>query len=114
VTFTVPQDAPDTLYYIAENQNNMQGVLTIVNSTPGTGPGFWIQAAPGVSGRLPTANNISSRDVFGVQNNGEDLGIVVFNVPYKTSQNFYYNLPSIGIREKRRSMSLTCSKADMG
>jgi hypothetical protein len=96
VTFTVPQDAPDTLYYIAENQGNMQGVLTIVDSQPGTGPGFWIQAAPGISGRMPTANNISSRDVFGVENNGEDLGTVIFNVPYKTSQDFYYNLPSIG------------------
>ena len=96
VTFTVPQDAPDTLYYIAENQGNMKGVLNIVNSTPGTGPGFWIQAAPGISGRMPTSDNISSRDVFGVENNGEDLGTVVFNVPYKTAQDFYYNLPSIG------------------
>ena len=95
VTFTVPQDAPDTLYYIAENQGNMQGVLNIVDAVPGTGPGFWIQAAPGISGRLPTADNISSRDVFGVQNNGEDLGTVIFNVPYKTSQDFYYNLTSI-------------------
>jgi hypothetical protein len=95
VTFTVPQDAPDTLYYIAENQGNMQGVLNIVDGVPGSGPGFWIQAAPGISGRLPTSNNISSRDVYGVENNGEDLGTIVFNVPYKTSQDFYYNLPSI-------------------
>jgi len=95
VTFTVPQDAPDTLYYIAENQSNMQGILTIIDGVPGTGPGFWIQAAPGISGTLPTANNISSRDVFGVENNGEDLGTIIFNAPYKTSQDFYYNLPAI-------------------
>ena len=92
VTFTVPQDAPDELYYIAENQFSMQGVLNIVNGTPGTGPGFWIQSKPGVSGQLPTAPNISSRDVYGVQNNGEDLGLVTFNVPYKTAQSFYYDL----------------------
>ena len=96
VTFTVPADAPDTLYYAAENQQNMQGQLNIVNSTPGTGPGFWIQSAPGVNGVLPTTPNISSRDVFGVDNNGQDLGTVVFNVPYKTAQNFYYNLATIG------------------
>jgi hypothetical protein len=96
VTFTVPQDAPNTLYYIAENQSNMQGVLNIIDGVPGSGPGFWIQAAPGISGRLPTASNISSRDVFGVENNGEDLGTIVFNVPYKTSQDFYYNLTAIG------------------
>ena len=96
VTFTVPQDAPDTLYYVAENQPNMQGTLNIVNGTPGTGPGFWIQAAPGVSGTLVTTPNISSRDVYGVENNGEDLGTIVFNVPQKDAQSFYYNLNDIG------------------
>jgi len=95
VTFVVPEDAPDLLYYTAENQSNMQGQLRIVNSAPGTGPGFWIQAAPGVSGVIPTTPNINSREVFGVVNNGQDLGTVVFNVPYKTSQGFYYNLNSI-------------------
>ena len=95
VTFVVPEDAPDLLYYAAENQANMQGQLQIVNSVPGTGPGFWIQSAPGVAGVLPATPNISSRDVFGVSNNGQDLGTVVFNVPYKTSQSFYYNLNSI-------------------
>jgi hypothetical protein len=95
VTFTVPQDAPDTLFYIAENQSAMQGVFNIVNSAPGTGPGFWIQTAPGIDGRLPQSPNISSRDVFGVENNGEDLGTITFNVPLRTAQSFYYDLPSI-------------------
>jgi hypothetical protein len=44
---------------------------------------------------LPATPNISSRDVLGVDNNGQDLGTVIFNVPYKTAQSFYYNLPSI-------------------
>jgi hypothetical protein len=91
----VPQDAPDILFYAAENQPNMQGQLNIVDNAPGTGPGFWIQTAPGITGQVPTAPNLSSRDVFGVEKNGLDLGVVVFNVPYKTSQNFYYNLNSI-------------------
>jgi hypothetical protein len=95
ITFVVPQDAPDTLYYAAENESNMQGRIDIVDSAPGTGPGFWIQAAPGINGVLPATPNISSRDVFGVDNNGQDLGTVVFNVPYKTAQIFYDNLPSI-------------------
>jgi hypothetical protein len=95
VTFTVPQDAPDTLYYISQTQSNMQGVLNIVDGAPGTGPGFWIQAAPGVSGLMPTTPNISSRDVFGVTGNGEDLGTIVFNVPSKTAQSFYYDLNPI-------------------
>ena len=96
VTFTVPQDAPNTLYYASENQINMQGQIDVVDGQPGTGPGFWIQAAPGTNGKIPATPNISSRDVLGVENNGEDLGTVIFNVPYKTAQSFYYNLPSIG------------------
>jgi hypothetical protein len=96
VTFTVPQDAPDTLYYAAQNQAGMQGTLNIVDGTPGTGPGFWIQTTPGVSGTITATPNISSRDILGVTNNGEDLGTVVFNVPAKDAQSFYYNLTSIG------------------
>ena len=96
VTFTVPQDAPDTLYYVSQNQSNLQGLIQIVNGTSGTGPGFWIQTSPGINGVIPSTPNISSRDVLGVTNNGEDLGIVSFNVPLKTAQQFYYNLTDVG------------------
>lgn len=61
-----------------------------------TGNNFWIQAEPGVNGRLPYAPNISSRNVLGVINNGEDLGTVSFYVPFKNAQQFYYDLTSIG------------------
>ena len=61
-----------------------------------TGNSFWIQTEPGVNGRLPYAPNISSRDVQGVSNNGEDLGTVSFYVPLKNAQQFYYDLTSIG------------------
>jgi hypothetical protein len=96
ITFTVPQDAPDTLYYASETQFNMQGQFAIVDGTPGTGPGFWIQSEPGVNGVVPWASNISSRGVLGVSNNGEDLGTVGFAVPQSTAQDFYYTLPTIG------------------
>ena len=96
ITFTVPQDAPDTLYYCSSIEFNMRGTLNIVDATSGTGPGFWIQTEPGVSGTLTSTPNISSRDVLGVTNNGEDLGTVTFNVPLATAQDFYYNLPNIG------------------
>jgi hypothetical protein len=96
ITFTVPQDAPDTLYYSSSIEFNMRGQFNIVDGTPNTGPGFWIQTDPGINGRLPYAPNISSRDVLGVVNNGEDLGVVTFDVPLSTAQSFYYELPSIG------------------
>ena len=57
---------------------------------------FWIQAAPGISGVIPATPNISSRDVYGVADNGISSGTVVFNVPSKDAQSFYYNLTSIG------------------
>ena len=96
VTFTVPQDAPDTLYYVSENQTNLRGTIYIVNGTAGTGAGFWIQTSPGIEGVVPSTPNISSRDVLGVVNNGEDLGTINFNVPQKTAQQFYYNLTNVG------------------
>ena len=95
IVFTVPQDAPDTLYYNAENSAQMAGQFNIVDGVPGTGPQFYIQAQPGIDGRMPTTPNISSRDVLGVINNGEDLGTVTFNVPSKSAQNFYYTLTEL-------------------
>ena len=96
VTFTVPQDAPDTLYYCNDVLINLRGQFNIVNATAGDGPKFWIQSEPGVNGTLAVSPNISSRDVLGVSNNGTDLGTVTFNVPSVTAQDFYYNMPSIG------------------
>jgi hypothetical protein len=96
ITFTVPQSAPDTLYYVNPTQPSMQGIMNVINATPGTGPGFWIQTDPGVNGRIPATPNISSRDVLGVVNNGEDLGTVTFNVPLSTAQDFFYTLAPIG------------------
>lgn len=60
------------------------------------GNGFWIQVAPGVNGRLPTAENISSRDVLGVTNNGASAGTITFTVPAKDAQEFYYTLADAG------------------
>ena len=59
------------------------------------GHNFWIQSTPGVNGNLPQTPNISSRDVYGVVNNGEDQGTVEFYAPLKTAQDFYYTLPEI-------------------
>jgi hypothetical protein len=96
VSFTVPQDAPDTLYYCNDEQFNLRGQLNIVDADPGTGPGFWIQTQPGVAGVLPWSPNISDRDVLGVSNNGTDLGTVTFTVPSADAQDFYYSMPSLG------------------
>lgn len=56
---------------------------------------FYIQSEPGASGVLSHSSNISSRDVEGVTNNGEDGGVVTFAVPEANSQQFYYDLTEI-------------------
>jgi hypothetical protein len=101
IEFVVPQDAPDVLYYNSSTEVNMRGQFNIVDATPGTGPGFWIQTDPGVNGVLPASPNISSREVLGVQNNGEDLGTVTFNVPLANAQNFYYTLDTLAYNSGR-------------
>lgn len=60
------------------------------------GTNFWIQAAPGVGGVVSYADNISSRDVLGVENNGEDAGTITFRVPLSTAQDFFYTMDNIG------------------
>lgn len=69
------------------------------------GHGFWIQAASGVDGVMPATPNISSRDMLGVTNNGEDGGVINFNVPLANAQDFFYNLPEIGVIPGRPSNS---------
>jgi hypothetical protein len=98
ITFTVPQDAPDVLYYCNDLEFNLRGQINVTDANPGTGPGFWIQTSPGVNGRIPATPNISSRltEVNGVINNGIDQGTITFNVPSADAQNFYYNMPSVG------------------
>lgn len=50
---------------------------------------FWIQTMPGLSGISPVVNSISTRDVFGVQDNGTTRGSVIFDVPESTAQDEY-------------------------
>ena len=92
----------NTDYYSFSGVSGKDPLLTLVrggnytfnvNQTPNN---FWIQAEPGVAGRLPYSPNISSRDVLGVTNNGTSSGAVTFNVPLKNAQQFYYDLNYLG------------------
>ena len=94
-------DTETHAYQFSNTQGN-NPVITLVRggnyefNVNQPGHNFWIQAFPGVNGRLPTAPNISSRDVLGVTNNGEDGGTVSFDVPLKNAQDFYYTLTDLG------------------
>ena len=47
---------------------------------------FWIQTNPGTDGKDPIRSNLSTREVYGVENNGTNQGVVTFTVPQATEQ----------------------------
>jgi len=50
------------------------------------GTKFWLQTETGTSGVSAQQINLSTREILGVSNNGEDVGTVVFNPPVETAQ----------------------------
>jgi len=60
-----------------------------------TGNPFWIQSNPGANGLVSGQPNQSSREVLGVTNNGDDNGVIQFNVPLDTEQNFFLNMDTV-------------------
>lgn len=56
---------------------------------------FWIQTEPGISGKRQYNQNVTSRDIYGVSNNGADVGSVTFTVPTKEEQDYYFKMPLI-------------------
>ena len=50
---------------------------------------FWIQSEPGTTGKSLISFNRSTRDIFGVTNNGQNNGTVTFNVPKSRDQQFF-------------------------
>ena len=56
---------------------------------------LWIQTEPGNSGRKEFNNFVSSRNIYGVQDNGIDQGSITFTVPAKDSQDYLLTMPKI-------------------
>lgn len=54
---------------------------------------FWIQTEPGTSGTKRFSPTITTRDIFGVTNNGTNSGFVTFTVPEKDAQDHYLKNP---------------------
>lgn len=50
---------------------------------------FFIQTEPGKTGKSAISFNRSTRDIFGVTNNGASKGTITFNVPRTTDQDFF-------------------------
>lgn len=58
------------------------------------GQKFYIQTEPGLDGRS-NLTNLSTREVYGVTNNGLESGTVYFNVPLTTDQDAFINMPVV-------------------
>lgn len=56
---------------------------------------FWLQTESGTAGTKRRSSNISTRDVFGVENNGEDSGEITFTVPRKDAQRYYTEMKKV-------------------
>jgi len=56
------------------------------------GHGFYIQTDQLVQDSTDWQKTISSREVMGVENNGEDVGTVTFSVPLSDAQDFFINM----------------------
>lgn len=56
---------------------------------------FWIQTTPGLSGKQTTNPSLSSRQILGVTNNGDDIGSITFSVPAKDAQDIFVNMPVV-------------------
>jgi len=67
------------------------GTYKFVVDQPGSK--FWIQTQSGVSGTDSNVSTVSTRQIFGVSNNGDDVGEVIFHVPSANAQDFYIQMP---------------------
>ncbi len=58
---------------------------------------FWIQTEPGTSGTSKVRSNFSTREVYGVENNGVSEGTVTFNAPLASAQDTWLFPSSVNI-----------------
>ena len=66
------------------------GTYTFEVNQPGQQ--FWIQSLPGVTGVDPAIPSRNTRNIFGVTNNGMDVGTIKFKVPLGDAQQFYESM----------------------
>ena len=85
-TFTGRGNQPNTQLTLVRG-----GTYTFQVNQPGTQ--FWIQSKPGADGVDPNLPTVSTREVYGVINNGAESGTVTFRVPLSGAQDFFNAMP---------------------
>ena len=103
VDFTVFRDQATNVYDFAQRPGDPNPTLILSRGGNYTftvnqiGNNFWIQTEPGISGTNTSQPNRSTRDIFGVTNNGDDFGTITFDVPLASAQNEFISMPNVGI-----------------
>ena len=103
-TYTVTRDASNSRYIFTDENGAVDysiilargGTYKFIVNQPGIP--FWIQSERGeyaLSGKINATPTLSSRDVFGVTNNGADVGTVTFAVPQSTAQDKFLSMPVV-------------------
>jgi len=99
-TFNINRNEQDNCYQIdGKNDNNPEIVLSrgglykFVIGQPGKK--FYIQTEPGIAGTRRAMPNVSSRNVYGITNNGTDNGVIEFRVPLEDTQDVYLKMPML-------------------
>ena len=101
-TFNVTFDSVTNTYKFSGFNDSPNPIITLARggryvfqiNEPGNQ--FYIQSGPSSLGVDINAPNLSTRSVFGVSGNGQDVGSVVFQVPLIDSQDNWTNMTVIG------------------
>lgn len=57
------------------------------------GSKIWIQTEPGISGTADARTEVSTRNILGIDNNGQDVGVIEFRVPLIDAQDNFLSMP---------------------
>jgi len=97
-TYKISKDIDDRCLRIEGKEGNNPelllargGLYKFAVNQPGSK--FYIQTEPGVTGTKRLLPSVSTRDVYGVSNNGTDDGVVEFRVPLSNTQDTYLKMP---------------------
>ena len=97
-TFVFGRDEKNNIYKIDDNKTNNPEITVVrggLYKFQVTQPGskLWIQTEIGTTGKRRALPNISSREILGINNNGQDNGVIEFRVPLVNAQDRYLKMP---------------------
>ena len=110
-TFQVTFDLITNTYKISVFDDKPNPVITLVRGGTYTfeinepGNTFYIQTRPGKLGTDPNAPNLTTRTIFGIDDNGTDVGSFTFTVPTQSAQEQWTSMPIAGTVDYATNLS---------